>query len=195
LKTASSTVKKEGEIDADTDDSDDKEEEAGEDGENDDEENEEEEDENDFVLPSTGTSMTTQEMRKREILLSSVAEALSAFSQVLEASALVLERLASQVEQGTSGAKPAHAVCTVLLQQAICPVIRERNTFFNVTKRVKFSKSEIDSVFKPFCRDASQTSLLSIKNSAKKLVIGEAFALTDEYESCIDAFILVSSSL
>jgi hypothetical protein len=195
LKTPSSAVKKEGEIDADTDDSDDEEEEAGEDGENDDEEKEEEEDENDFVLPSTGTSMTTQEMRKREILLSSVAEALSAFSQVLEANALVLERLASQVEQGTSGAKPAHAVCTVLLQQAICPVIRERNTFFNVTKRVKFSKSEIDSVFKPFCRDVSQTSLLSIKNSAKKLVIGEAFALTDEYESCIDAFILVSSSL
>jgi hypothetical protein len=139
--------------------------------------------------------MTTQEIRKREVLLSAVAEALSAFSHVLEASALVLDRLSSQVEQCTTAPKPAHAVCTLLLQQAVCPVIREWNSLFNVTKRVKFSSSEIDNVFRPFISgDATRraSSVLSIKRSAKKLFVGEAVSITDELESSVDAFIVSS---
>jgi hypothetical protein len=174
-------------IDIDVDEDTSNDEEAREDNDNDDEE-----EVDDFVFPSVGTGITSQETRKTEVLMSTVAEALSAFSHVIEASALVLERLSTQVYQGTTNERAAHSVCTVLLQQAVCPIMREWNAIFNVTRRVKVSKLVIDSIFQPFIRDTARTSVLKIREHSKKLFFGEGagvFAITDELDSCVDSYI------
>jgi hypothetical protein len=157
-----------------------------------DNDNDDEEEVDDFVFPSVGTGITSQETRKTEVLMSTVAEALSAFSHVIEASALVLERLSTQVNQGTTNERAAHSVCTVLLQQAVCPIMREWNAIFNVTRRVKVSKLVIDSIFQPFIRDTARTSVLKIREHSKKLFFGEGagvFAIRDELDSCVDTYV------